>query len=195
MIVTELDIPGLLLIEPKIYGDHRGWFVETYNAERYEKLGIPTTRISRVSQFVQDNMSYSKKGILRGLHIQKPYQGKLVQVIEGEIYDVAVDLRPDSATFGRWYGLILSSENKKQFWIPEGFAHGFYVLSETALFSYKCTNLYAPQNESTILWNDPVIGIEWPLWSKGLVAVCCQPILSEKDRIGFTLQEYTSKIK
>jgi len=154
-------ISGLKLIEPEVFGDKRGWFLETWNEKKYEPL-----------TFCQDNMSFSKYGTLRGLHMQKPSQGKLVQVIQGKIYDVAVDLRLESPTFGKWCGVFLSGETKKQFWIPEGFAHGFCVVSETAIFSYKCTAYYNPKEEISILWNDPEIGINWQT---------LEPLLSDKD--------------
>jgi len=179
MLVFKTDILDLLVIEPKVFGDKRGWFYETYQAERYSEYGVSPT-------FVQDNLSFSKKGTLRGLHIQTPCQGKLVQVIDGEIYDVAVDLRKESPTFGEWYGLLLSSENKKQFWIPEGFAHGFYVLSDTAIFSYKCTNYYSSEKEQTLMWNDPELGISWPIPENG------SPILSPKDLNGKPLSFWKS---
>lgn len=157
-----------IIIEPKVFGDHRGFFMETYAVNRYSQLGIPA--------FVQDNCSFSRKGILRGLHMQTPAQGKLVQVLQGEVFDVAVDMREDSPTYLKYEGVILSGDNHKQFWIPPGFAHGFYVLSETALFYYKCTEYYNPRTEITVAWNDPKINIEWPLQG--------EPIISEKDRKG-----------
>jgi len=165
MNIVETEIPGLLLIEPKVFGDHRGFFLESYHAERYRQLGIP--------DFVQDNCSFSQKGILRGLHYQTPAQGKLVQVLMGEVFDVAVDIRPESATYRKWVGVYLSATNKRQFWIPPGFAHGFYVTSDQAFFQYKCTEYYAPKTEEVIAWNDPKINIGWPLIG--------DPILSEKD--------------
>ena len=147
-------IEGLCVIEPKVFGDSRGYFVETYNKNDMLEEGLDL-------EFVQDNQSSSSKGVLRGLHFQKQYpQGKLVRVIRGQVFDVAVDLRKGSETYGKWYGIILSEENKKQFYIPEGFAHGFLVLSETAEFCYKCTDFYHP--EGGLAWNDPEIGIEWP---------------------------------
>jgi len=166
MNVIQTGIQDLLIVEPKVYGDHRGWFVETWQKYRYAETGI-------ADEFVQDNMSFSKKGTLRGLHMQNPAQGKLVQVIDGVIWDVAVDLRRKSSTFGKWYGITLSSVDKKQFWVPEGFAHGFYVLSDTATFSYKCTKMYEPKKEIAVLWNDEDIAIDWPFEN--------QPLLSEKD--------------
>jgi dTDP-4-dehydrorhamnose 3,5-epimerase len=174
MNVITCDIPGLLMIEPNVFGDARGFFMETWNRQRYAAAGLDW-------DFVQDNVSLSRRGILRGLHFQNPGgQGKLVYVLQGEVYDVAVDLRKSSPTFGRSYGLMLSAENKRQFFVPPGFAHGFAVLSETALFVYKCTSLYAPQNELTLAWNDPELGINWPLEA---------PVLSEKDARGLRLRD------
>ncbi|KXG76281.1 dTDP-4-dehydrorhamnose 3,5-epimerase [Thermotalea metallivorans] len=164
------NIEGLYIIEPTVFGDNRGYFMETYNAKDFQEEGLNMV-------FVQDNQSKSKKGVLRGLHFQYKYpQGKLVRVTKGEVFDVAVDLRKNSKTFGKWYGVILSEENKRQFYIPEGFAHGFLVLSEEAEFTYKCTDYYHPEDEGGIIWNDPDIGIEWPL--EGIENV----LLSEKDR-------------
>lgn len=155
-IFTKTSIEGLAIIEPAVYGDERGYFMETYNYRDFAAAGFDMT-------FVQDNQSRSKKGVLRGLHYQKKNpQGKLVRVISGEVFDVAVDLRKGSVTFGKWFGVTLSEENKKQLYIPEGFAHGFLVLSETAEFVYKCTRFYDPEDEGGLLWNDPEIGIEWP---------------------------------
>lgn len=166
--VTRCEIEGLCVIEPKVFFDTRGYFVETYNQNDFIEEGLNMT-------FVQDNQSMSVKGVLRGLHFQKQYpQGKLVRVLRGEVFDVAVDMRPDSKTYGQWHGEILSAENKKQFYIPEGFAHGFLVLSDEAEFAYKCTDFYHPGDEGGIIWNDPDIGIEWPLEGMEL-------ILSEKD--------------
>ncbi len=174
MNVTRFEIEGLLLIEPKVFGDARGFFVESWNERRYREAGITGT-------FVQDNLSFSRRGTLRGLHFQNPgAQGKLVYVLQGEVFDVAVDIRRSSPTFGRWHGVTLSGENKRQFFVPPGFAHGFAVVSETALFAYKCTEFYAPQNEATIAWNDPEIGIQWPV---------ANPILSEKDQRGLRLKD------
>lgn len=149
-------IHGLCVIVPAVHGDSRGYFMETYNQNDMKEMGIDVV-------FVQDNQSCSSKGVLRGLHYQKQYpQGKLVRVIKGTVFDVAVDLRKDSETFGKWYGIELSDENKKQFYIPEGFAHGFLVLSDIAVFCYKCTDFYHPGDEGGIAWNDPQIAIEWP---------------------------------
>ena len=154
--VTRCPINGLYIIEPAVHGDSRGYFMETYNQRDMKEAGLNI-------KFVQDNQSMSVKGVLRGLHFQKQYpQGKLVRVIKGRVFDVAVDLRADSKTYGKWYGVELTEENKKQFYIPEGFAHGFLVLSETAEFCYKCTDFYHPGDEGGIAWNDPEIGIEWP---------------------------------
>ena len=174
MNIISCEIAGLRIIEPKVFGDARGFFMESWNRQRYWEAGIEF-------DFVQDNISLSRQGILRGLHFQNPKgQGKLVYVLQGEVFDVAVDIRRGSPTFGRWHGLTLSAENKRQFFIPPGFAHGFAVLSETALFAYKCTELYTPQNEITLAWNDPEIGIQWPLE---------QPLLSEKDLRGLLLRD------
>lgn len=149
-------IAGLCVIEPMVHGDSRGYFMETYNQKDMEEAGL-------TMQFVQDNQSCSTKGVLRGLHFQKEYpQGKLVRVIKGSVFDVAVDLRKGSETYGKWYGIELTEENKKQFYIPEGFAHGFLVLSDVAEFCYKCTDFYRPNDEGGLAWNDPAIGIEWP---------------------------------
>lgn len=174
MNITRFEIEGLLLIEPKVFGDARGFFVESWNERRYREAGI-------AGAFVQDNLSFSRGGTLRGLHFQNPAaQGKLVYVLQGEVFDVAVDIRRSSPTFGRWHGVTLSGENKRQFFVPPGFAHGFAVVSETALFAYKCTEFYAPQNEATIAWNDPDIGIQWPM---------VNPVLSEKDQRGQRLKD------
>jgi len=163
-------INGVYIIEPTVFGDERGYFMETYHENEFKQAGIDIT-------FVQDNQSKSKKGVLRGLHFQKTNpQGKLVRVIKGEVFDVAVDLRKDSSTYGKWEGVKLSEENKKQFYVPEGFAHGFLVLSDEAEFMYKCTNFYDAEDEGGILWNDPNIGIKWPIKDIN------QIILSEKDK-------------
>ena len=169
MKLTLTPIKDLVVIEPKVFGDERGYFYEAYNKNTFHELGLDY-------DFVQDNQSFSRKGVLRGLHFQKQFpQAKLVRVIEGEVFDVAVDLRKDSPTFGKWYGVTLSGENKKMFMIPRGFAHGFLVLSETAVFSYKCDDFYHPNDEGGIIYNDPDIGIEWP-------EVDCELVLSEKDK-------------
>jgi dTDP-4-dehydrorhamnose 3,5-epimerase len=174
MRATETRLPGVVVLEPAVYGDERGFFMETWNRRRYEGFGVPT-------DFVQDNLSYSKKGVLRGLHFQNPNaQGKLVSVLQGEVFDVAVDVRLGSPNFGEWVGVALSAENKRQLYVPEDFAHGFLVTSETALFSYKCTDYYNPRAEHSLLWNDPGLGIDWPLKS---------PMLSAKDGSGPRLEE------
>ena len=173
MQVETTAISGLLLIQPKVFRDPRGFFTETFQRQRYHDAGI-------TADFVQDNFSRSSKGTLRGLHyqIQHP-QGKLVQVLRGKIFDVVVDLRRPSPTFGRWLGFELCDETCQQVFVPPGCAHGFCVISETADFTYKCTDLYFPEHERTLLWNDPAIGIEWPLAD--------EPILSNKDRAGIPL--------
>ena len=174
MKITRCEIEGLLIIEPKVFGDARGFFMETWNAQRYREAGLDV-------HFVQDNLSSSRHGTLRGLHFQNPNsQGKLVWAIEGEVFDVAVDLRRRSPTFGRWFGLNLSVQNRLQFYIPPGFAHGFTVLSETALFAYKCTDFYSPKDEMTLLWDDPDVGVKWPVR---------EPVLSDKDRKGVRLKD------
>ncbi len=166
MKVIETDLPGCAIIEPAVFGDDRGFFFETWNADRYGERGLPT-------KFVQSNVSASARGVLRGLHYQWPNpQGKLVSVLEGEVYDVAVDIRRGSPHFGRWAAVILSADNKRQFWIPEGFAHGFAVLSERAIFSYLCTAQYDKAADAGVRWDDAAIGIDWP------VSV---PLLSDKD--------------
>ena len=168
--VTPCGIKGLYVIEPTVFKDERGYFVETYNQKDFEEAGLDMS-------FVQDNQSMSVKGVLRGLHFQKQYpQGKLVRVVRGKVFDVAVDLRKDSQTYGKWFGVELSAENKKQFYIPEGFAHGFLVLSEEAEFCYKCTDFYHPGDEGGIKWDDPDIGIEWP-FEEGT-----ELVISEKDQ-------------
>lgn len=162
-------IKDLVVIEPKVFGDERGYFYEAYNKNTFHEFGLDY-------DFVQDNQSFSRKGVLRGLHFQKQFpQAKLVRVIEGEVFDVAVDLRKDSPTFGKWYGVTLSGENKKMFMIPKGFAHGFLVLSDTAIFSYKCDDFYHPNDEGGIIYNDSRIAIEWP-------KIDCELVISEKDR-------------
>lgn len=168
--VTPCPIEGLYVIEPSVFGDERGYFMETYNQNDMKEAGLSMV-------FVQDNQSMSVKGVLRGLHYQKQYpQGKLVRVVKGTVFDVAVDLRAGSETYGKWYGVELSEENKKQFYIPEGFAHGFLVLSDVAEFCYKCTDFYQPGDEGGMIWNDPEIGIEWPI-PDGM-----ELIISEKDQ-------------
>jgi dTDP-4-dehydrorhamnose 3,5-epimerase len=166
MNVVETSLPGVLIIEPKVFGDERGFFMETWNGRRYEEAGLP-------GRFVQDNLSYSARGVLRGLHFQNPQpQGKLISVLRGEVFDVAVDVRVGSPTFGEWTSVTLSAENKRQFYVPPDFAHGFLVTGEDAIFFYKCTDYYAPSSEGILLWNDPEIGIEWPTDA---------PTLSERD--------------
>jgi dTDP-4-dehydrorhamnose 3,5-epimerase len=174
---TPTEIPAVILIEPQIFGDARGFFMETYQAQKFSLAGIEAV-------FVQDNHSLSRQGILRGLHYQiRQPQGKLVRVIRGEIYDLAVDLRRSSATFGSWTAMILSAENKRELWIPPGFAHGFYVLSEQAEVVYKATDYYAPEWERTLLWNDPRLNIPWPLING------TPPLLSAKDANGIPLDQ------
>ncbi len=168
-------LPGVILIQPKIFADERGFFLESYRKDRFSGAGIQ-------ADFVQDNHSASTQGVLRGLHYQiRQPQGKLVRVVVGEVFDVAVDLRRGSRTFGNWVGEILSAENKNQLWVPPGFAHGFYVTSDKAEILYKATDYYAPQWERCLLWNDPAIGIDWPLINGGL------PTLSDKDAKGLPL--------
>ncbi|MGL6202518.1 MAG: dTDP-4-dehydrorhamnose 3,5-epimerase [Lachnospiraceae bacterium] len=168
--VTGCNIEGLKVIEPTVYGDERGYFMETYNYNDFKEAGLDM-------QFVQDNQSGSIKGVLRGLHFQIHYpQAKLVRVLQGEVFDVAVDLRPGSATYGQWFGVVLSAENKKQFFIPEHFAHGFLVLSDKAEFAYKCTDFYHPNDEGGLKWDDAKIGIEWPV-PEGM-----ELTISEKDK-------------
>jgi len=171
------NIPDVILIQPKIFGDERGFFLETFRTDRFKEAGIN-------SSFVQDNHSGSQQGVLRGLHYQiRQTQGKLVRVISGEIYDVAVDLRRSSPTFGKWTGITLTAKDKQLLWIPPGFAHGFYVLSEWAEIVYKATDYYAPQWECSLLWNDPALNIQWPIMNSHL------PALSAKDSAGKTLAE------
>ena len=176
--VETCGIEGLKVIVPKVFGDERGYFMETYHYEDYKAAGIDQV-------FVQDNQSSSSKGVLRGLHFQKEFpQDKLVRVLSGEVFDVAVDLREGSATFGKWFGVVLSAENKKQFFIPKNFAHGFLVLSDYAEFAYKCTDFYHPNDEGGILYNDPEIGVEWPV-PEGM-----ELIMSEKDQKWGGIREY-----
>lgn len=168
--VTSCEIDGLYVIEPTVFHDERGYFVETYNKKDFHEAGLDM-------EFVQDNQSMSVKGVLRGLHYQKQFpQGKLVRVVRGAVFDVAVDLRANSKTYGKWFGVELSAENKKQFYIPEGFAHGFLVLSDEAEFAYKCTDFYHPGDEGGLLWSDAAIGIDWPV-EEGM-----ELIISEKDK-------------
>ncbi|GGI54447.1 dTDP-4-dehydrorhamnose 3,5-epimerase [Oxalicibacterium solurbis] len=176
MNVIRTDIPDVLVVEPKVFGDDRGFFFESFNEARFAEA------VGKTVPFVQDNHSRSARGVLRGLHYQiRQPQGKLVRVVTGEVFDVAVDLRKDSATFGRWVGITLSAENKRQMWIPEGFAHGFIVTSDSAEFLYKTTDYWAPEHERCIAWNDPAIGVVWP--------VDGEPILSDKDKRGVSLAD------
>jgi len=174
MNVIQTDLPGAVIIEPRVFGDQRGFFMETWQQDRYAEVGLP-------ERFVQDNISFSRHGILRGLHYQNPQgQGKLVYVLQGEVYDVAVDIRPGSPHFGRAVGVTLSAENKRQFYVPPGFAHGFCVTSDAALFVYKCTEFYNPALEGSVRWDDPQIGIDWPVR---------EPLLSDKDKVAPLLSE------
>jgi dTDP-4-dehydrorhamnose 3,5-epimerase len=174
---TPQAIPGVVLIEPKVFPDERGFFLETFHERRYRENGIPANAAS----FVQDNQSRSVRGTLRGLHSQRRQpQGKLVRAIEGEIFDVAVDVRRGSPTFAKWVGVRLSAENFLQLYVPPGFVHGFCVLSEVAQVEYKCTDFYAPNDEQSVIWNDPDIGIEWPV---------AEPVISPKDRVAPRLAE------
>ena len=174
--VTKCPIEGLYEIEPKVFGDSRGWFMESYNQKDFEAAGL-------TMRFVQDNQSMSVKGVLRGLHFQKTHpQGKLVRVVSGQVFDVAVDIRPGSPTYGQWHGVLLSAENKKQFYISPGFAHGFLVLSDVAEFCYKCTDFYHPEDEGGLLWNDPGIGIQWPEVTGERLLDGTPLTLSDKDR-------------
>jgi dTDP-4-dehydrorhamnose 3,5-epimerase len=174
MNVIQTDLPGVLIIEPRVFGDERGFFMETWQQQRYAEAGMP-------ERFVQDNISFSRHGILRGLHYQNPQgQGKLVYVLQGEVYDVAVDIRAGSPNFGRAVEITLSAENKRQFYVPPGFAHGFCVTSDAALFVYKCTEFYNPAQEGSVRWDDPQIGIDWPVR---------EPLLSDKDKGASLLSE------
>lgn len=180
--VTECEIEGLYEIEPAVFGDARGYFMETYNYNDFKDAGIGV-------QFVQDNQSSSKRGVLRGLHFQIRYpQDKLVRVIRGEVFDVAVDLRKGSKTYGKWHGVLLSEENKKQFFVPKNFAHGFVVLSDYAEFAYKCTDFYHPDDEGGLIYNDPDIGIEWPFPED------MQLIMAEKDKKWGGIAEFTQQM-
>ena len=176
MKIEQTPLSGVLVVHPDVFGDHRGYFQESWNQRKYAELGLEV-------DFVQDNLSFSKRGILRGLHFQNPRpQGKLVQALQGEVFDVAVDIRKGSPTFGQWFGMVLSVENHLQMYVPEGFAHGFCVLSETALFAYKCTEFYNPQSEHSLRFDDPDIGIEWPLDEI--------PSLSAKDKDAKQLNDF-----
>ena len=178
MQIIDTKIQGAVIIEPKVYGDHRGFFLETYRDQQYRdqaKIELP---------FVQDNHSRSSRGVLRGLHFQKTKpQGKLVRVVRGEVFDVGVDLRKDSPTFGNWIGVWLSEDNHRQLWLPPGLAHGFVVTSDSADFEYKCTDYYDPNDEGCLIWNDPDIGIDWPSES---------PLLSDKDKTGLSFKAVTA---
>lgn len=174
MKVIETNLPGVFIIEPRIFVDTRGFFAETWQQKKYEGIGVKEA-------FVQDNLSFSTRGVLRGLHYQNPNtQGKLVSVMQGEVFDVAVDIRAGSPNFGKWTGVILSGGNHRQLWVPPGFAHGFCVLSDTTYFIYKCTDVYTPSTEGGIIWNDPDIGIQWPLQDV---------ILSDKDQVYARLKD------
>ena len=178
MKVIHTEIPDVLILEPRVFTDSRGFFFETYNERAFAELGLH-------ERFVQDNQSYSKRGVLRGLHFQiEQQQGKLVRALSGEIFDVAVDLRKTSPSFGRWVGFTISAQNHQMIWIPKGFAHGFYTISEQAEVLYKVTDFYAPQHERTLLWNDPRLAIAWPLEES-------EPIVSEKDQAGMQLSKMT----
>ena len=179
MKVTRTTIPEVLVVEPRRFGDARGYFFESFSVSRYADAGI-------TGPFVQDNVSYSERGVLRGLHIQHPYsQGKLVSVLQGEVFDVAVDVRVGSPTFGQWAGTLLSSENGRQLWVPPGFAHGFFVVSASCLFVYKCTEYYHPESERTIAWDDADIGIAWP---------SREVTLSDKDRMAPALADIDQEL-
>ncbi len=174
MKIRTTKLEGAIIIEPAVFGDERGFFLETWNRDRYQEAGIGLP-------FVQDNISYSQKGVLRGLHFQYPHaQGKLVQVISGEVFDIAVDIRRGSPTFGESVGVMLTGELKNQFYVPPGFAHGFCVVSDTAMFAYKCTDMYHPETEHSLAWDDPDLNIQWPL---------SQPRLSDKDRQASRLKD------
>ncbi len=176
MKIIETDIPGPLIIEPRVFGDERGFFMETWNDAVFREAGLNLS-------FVQDNHSHSQKGVLRGLHFQNPGpQGKLVRVARGAVFDVAVDLRENSEHFGQWVGVELSAKNNRMLWVPEGFAHGFLTLSDDTDFLYKCTAPYAPQSEHTLAWDDPSVGIQWPIRD-------LDPIISAKDAVGLSLAD------
>ncbi len=178
----ETEIKGLYIIESTVFNDERGFFIEAYNEKEFSQVGLGM-------HFVQENHASSKKGVLRGLHFQKKFpQGKLVRVINGEVFDVVVDLRKESKTFGKWYGIFLSNQNKKQLYIPEGFAHGYLAITDIAEFTYKCTDFYHPEDEGGIIWNDPDIEIDWPLDRAGEI------LLSEKDKGLKTLKEITDRL-
>jgi dTDP-4-dehydrorhamnose 3,5-epimerase len=174
MEVHNTELPEVLVVEPKVFPDQRGFFLETFNEPRYRDAGI-------AGPFVQDNMTWTRKGVLRGMHYQLKYpQGKLVAAIHGEIFDVAVDIRRGSPTFGKWVGVTLNDENRRQIWVPPGFAHGYCVLSDYAYVTYKCSDVYHPEDDYHLSWNDPAIAIDWPV---------AEPVLSEKDRVNRTLAD------
>lgn len=181
MEILKTEIPGLLIVKPDVFTDPRGYFFESYNKEKFGKLGIDVN-------FVQDNESRSSKGVLRGLHFQRPpfEQGKLVRVVSGAVFDVAVDLRPESPTFGKWAGIELSGENKLMYWIPAGFAHGFLTLRDNTVFTYKCSGVYNKEAEASIIWNDPQLDINWQV---------DEPVLSEKDKNAPSFAEYLKTLK
>ena len=180
MKVETTKIEGLLILHPQVFGDDRGWFMESFNQQHFEaalrELNLP------IPNFVQDNHSLSQKGVLRGLHFQRaPYaQGKLVRVVQGKVWDVAVDIRPESKTYGKWVGVELSAENKTMFWIPEGFAHGFVALEDNTQFLYKTTNYYNKESEDAIIWNDPTLAIDWPLGGISEISISCKDNLAKK---------------
>lgn len=177
MQIIDTALDSVKIIEPKVFGDDRGFFLESWNKQLFEDHGLP-------SHFVQDNHSRSSQGVLRGLHYQlKNPQGKLVRVTSGEVFDVAVDMRKSSAQFGQWVGVLLSESNKRQLWVPPGFAHGFYVVSESADFQYKCTDYYAPEHERSLMWNDPTVAVEWPIIDNS------EPLLATKDAAGLPLDQ------
>jgi dTDP-4-dehydrorhamnose 3,5-epimerase len=178
MNIIRTQLHGVIVIEPRVFGDARGFFYESWNQERYLSFGVS-------ERFVQDNLSFSTRGVLRGLHFQNPQaQGKLVSALKGEVFDVVADVRPESPTFGRWVGVYLSAENKRQMYVPPGYAHGFQVTSDEALFTYKCTEYYRPDAEHTIAWNDPDLAVSWPIK---------EPVLSPKDRKGISLADWASE--
>ena len=177
MQIIDTALDPVKIIEPKVFGDDRGFFLESWNKQLFEENGLP-------SHFVQDNHSRSSQGVLRGLHYQlKNAQGKLVRVTSGEVFDVAVDMRKSSPQFGQWMGVLLSESNKRQLWVPPGFAHGFYVVSESADFQYKCTDYYSPEHERSLMWNDPTVGVEWPIIEG------TEPLLAAKDAAGLPIEQ------
>jgi len=177
MQIIDTSLDGVKILEPKVFGDERGFFLESWNQQLFAENNLP-------AQFVQDNHSRSQQGVLRGLHYQiKNPQGKLVRVTQGEVFDVAVDMRKSSAQFGQWVGVTLSETNRRQLWVPPGYAHGFYVVSASADFQYKCTDYYAPEHERSLLWNDPAVGVEWPIISG------TEPVLAAKDAAATLLDQ------